>query len=169
MNRTCADLSVSGDLVRDTGVDHRRDAFLYHFSCVDAKADSLEVPGRNCEVRVSVDDDLHHLVAGAKCIFVSACSYESGNSRSRDHSHTADAEGLCDGALAHIRAGILAVISGKEKSLRSINRTCEPLVAQTCDTDTELITISAHSGYNGSIGSGTCVVHYCLAGSHHDI
>src|SRR5699024_1031860 len=169
MNCSGSDLSVSGHFMRDSGIDYRCNSFFYNKSCIDSKTDSLEVPVRNDEVRVPVDGNFCHLRTCTQSVLIAACSDKSCYGRSRDHCHTADTEGLCDGTVSHLRARVFSVVSCEVESLRSIHRSVKPLISHARDPDTEFVSVPAHCCYDCSLLDRPCRIHYSLSCGHHDV
>ena len=84
-------------------------------------------------------------------ILKSACTDKTGNTRSRDHGHTAHANSLCDGAVSDIRITICLTEAGEIQSLWCVNRSCEPLISHTTDTDTKVTSITCHGSYHAAL------------------
>ena len=81
-DRAGTDLAEACDLMCNAGVDNRGNALFDNQTCVDTEADALEIPCRYGEVRVAVDTDLHHFIAGAQCALLAASTAPAGNRRS---------------------------------------------------------------------------------------
>jgi hypothetical protein len=90
----------------------------------------------------------------------------SGDPRGGDHAHATEPEGLRDGAVSHVGAGLVLAVTGEVQALRGVDRGGEPFVPESGDPDAEVLAISGHRGDHRAFFDRPGSVHHRLTRRH---
>ena len=138
--------------VRDTRVDDRREPQLDDGAQIDPCRRAGEVERRDLEVDALPQGDLRHGLRHGQGLAQGGQPHEADDGRRGRHRHSPHPHRLHDGAVAHVRVGILRAKPREVHARRHGRRGGEPLVPEAADPNAELDAVPAHHRDDGAVG-----------------
>ncbi|MNN93530.1 hypothetical protein D3C81_2119990 [compost metagenome] len=98
----------------NSGVDQWRYPGLHDPTDIQPQTGPLEIPAWNLQLHIALKEDLRHLFRNCLRRFHASGTDKTRYARGRNHRRTTDAKRLGNGAVPHVRVGLLLTVTREE-------------------------------------------------------